>query len=85
MLVTLLVVTPYAVVLAILAVAAYIASRRSRVSAAGGPSVSPVRHEPAVGAAVPVITGLPEREERQPFGGSGIVTAGEGRREAAKP
>lgn len=82
--VTLLVVTPYAVVLAVLAVAAHLASRRSRVSAAGGPSVSPVRPEPAGGTAVPVITGLPEREERQPFGIPGIVTAGEGRREAAR-
>lgn len=81
MLVTLAVLVPFGLVLAVLLAA----SRRSRVSAAGGPPVSPVRTEPAGGTAVPVITGLPEREERQPFGGSGIVTAGEGRREAAKP
>ena len=84
MLVTLLILAPFGLALAVLSLPAS-RRRQRRVSAAGGPPAPSARPRAAEGAAVPAITGLPEREERQPFGTSGIVTAGEGRREAAKP
>jgi hypothetical protein len=64
MLTTLLVLSPFGLLLAVL----LLASRRSRVTAAGGPAVSPADSSPASrGAAVPVVTDLPEPEGRTAF------------------
>jgi hypothetical protein len=67
MLVTLLILVPAGLLLAVLAVAARLASRRNSRVAAGGPAVPPQAHRTERGAAVPVVTDLPEREERTAF------------------
>ena len=64
MLVTLLILAPFAVIGAVLSLPA---SRRRRDRAAGGPPVPPVRPEPAGGTAVPVVTDVPDRDERTAF------------------
>jgi hypothetical protein len=74
MLITLLVLAPFGLLLAVLSLPA---SCRSRVNAAGGPSVSPVRPEPAGGTAVPVITDAGGRDERRPFEADNGLIIGE--------
>ena len=65
MLVTLLVLSPFGLVLAVLSLPA---SRRSRVNAAAGrPAVPPQVRRTGRGAAVPSVTDLPDREERAAF------------------
>jgi hypothetical protein len=64
MLVTLLVLSPFAAIGLALWLPA--SRRRSRV-AAGGPAAAPPAHRTGRGAAVPVITDMPEREGREPF------------------
>lgn len=73
MLVTLLVIAPFAIALAVLTLASR-ASRRSRV-AAGRPAVPPADSSPASrGAARPEIQGA---DERQPFEADNGVMVGE--------
>lgn len=81
MLTTLLVLLPAGLVLAVL----LLASRCSRVSAAGGPPVSPARPEPAGGTAVPVIEVQPSDVMTEPFAYDNGVKSGERDREAARP
>jgi hypothetical protein len=68
MIITLLILVPAALLLAALALAARLASRRNSRVAAGGPAVPPLAHRTdRRGAAVPVVTDLPEPEGRTAF------------------
>ena len=71
MLVTVLILSPFGLALAVLALPA---SRRSRVNAAGGPAVPPQARRTVRGAAVPVITDCGPAAGRQPYDSSGVIT-----------
>lgn len=75
MLSTLLVLAPFGLALVVL----LLASRRSRVNAAaGGPADPPEARRTERGAAVPVVTDLPEPDERTAFAyDNGLKVGGE--------
>jgi hypothetical protein len=68
-----------------LVIAAPFVSRRLRFSrvapAAGAAAVPPVRPEPAGGMAVPVVTDLPDRDERAAFAYDNGLKTGEAARQ----
>lgn len=77
--ITALVLVPAGLLLAVLALAARLASRRCRVhQAAGGPSVSPARPSPAGETAAPAVADPPDLDGRTAFAYDNGLKVGEG-------